>query len=580
MDRLTAMNDFYEAHRKASIKTVLSKITGETVDLLSYDEILKRLRMKGQTDRGRAEIPLDKIIGSVGRYSDFTRDFLPRNMSDSSRWASVKMATESLSGVPPIEVYKIGDSYFVRDGNHRVSVARSNGQDHIEAYVTEVFTRVPMTGNLDLDSLIIKEEYANFLEQTRIDKLVDEPIDLTVTVAGAYEKLIDHIQVHRYYMGIEAKKEISYEDAVLDWYQSFYLPVIESIREHGLLKDFPNRTETDLYIWMLEYRSELESELGWKIDTDMAAVTIRERFAKSTRFNLRRFWYWMLDKLIPEPLEFGPKTGTWRNKRGSHARMKDLSFFRNILIAMQDNDISRETFEQTIWIAKQEGARVSALHIVESEEEKDTSEVQNIRNLFFWRLHEERLEGSLAVEVGTANQKIVERAVYTDLVVVHLQHAPGTQPFAKLRSGFRTLIRKCAVPLLVVPQKMRPIKRILLAFDGSPKAKEANYIAVYLAKHWDVDLYLLTTYRDQTSKKVLKDAFQDSKRYIIDHSVRPHAHMRMGQAGDTILAFAKEKNIDLILMGSYGSSPLKEMMAGSAIDYVLEKVTIPVLICR
>ena len=263
MDRLTAMNDFYEAHRKASMKTVLSKITGKTVDLLSYDEILKRLRMKGQTDRGRAEIPLDKIIGSVGRYSDFTKDFLPRKISDSARWASVKMATESLSGVPPIEVYKIGDSYFVRDGNHRVSVARSNGQDHIEAYVTEVFTRVPLTGNLDLDSLIIKEEYAEFLEKTRLDKLLEEPVDLTVTVAGAYEKLLDHIQVHQYYMGLDAKKEITYDEAVVDWYKSFYLPVIETIREHGLMKDFPNRTETDLYIWMLEYRSELETELGW-----------------------------------------------------------------------------------------------------------------------------------------------------------------------------------------------------------------------------------------------------------------------------------------------------------------------------
>ncbi|NTW43657.1 MAG: universal stress protein, partial [Anaerolineaceae bacterium] len=355
MDRSTAINDFYEAHRKASMKTVLSKITGETVDLLSYDEILKRLRMKGQIDRGRAEIDLDKIIGSVGRYTDFTKDFLPRKLSDSDRWASVKMATESLSGVPPIEVYKIGDSYFVRDGNHRVSIARSNGQDQIEAYVTEVFTRVPLTGNLDLDSLIIKEEYAGFLEETRLDKLLDEPVDLSVTVAGAYEKLLDHIKVHHYYMGIDAKKEIAYDEAVIDWYKSFYLPVIETIREHGLMKDFPNRTETDLYIWMLEYRSELEAELGWKIDTDIAAATITERFSKSTKLNLRRLWFWITDKLIPDSLEFGPKTGTWRVKRGSHARMKNLSFFRNILIAMQENDISRETLEQTIWIARQEG---------------------------------------------------------------------------------------------------------------------------------------------------------------------------------------------------------------------------------
>ena len=579
MDRLTAIHDFYEAHRKASLQTILSKIKGESADLLSYDEILKHLRMKGQTDRGRSEIPLNKIIGSVGRYTDFTRDFLPRNVSDSNRWASVRMATESLSGVPPIEVYKVGDSYFVRDGNHRVSVARMNGQESIDAFVTEVFTRVPLTGEMDLDALIIKEEYAQFLEKTRLDKLSKEPVDLTVTAAGVYEKLLDHIQVHHYYLGLDQKKEIPYENAVLDWYENYYLPVVDIIRERGLLKDFPQRTETDLYIWMLEYRSDLEKELGWKIDTDTAATTLVERFSRNTKFNLRRFWFWLEDRLVPEQLEYGPKTGSWRAKRRILAK-KNISLFRNILVAMQDNDLSRETYEQAIWIAKREGSRISALHLVENEEAKESQEVENIRNHFNWRLREEGLEGSLAVEIGTANRKIVERAVYTDMVVVHLQHAPGTQAFSKLRSGFRTLIRRCAAPLLVVPQQMRPIRRILLAYDGSEKAKEANYIAVYLARHWDVDLYVLTTFIGQTMKKEMNEAFQDSKRYVIEHYIRPHAHMREGQTGETILAFAKEKNIDMILLGSYGSGPLKEIMSGSTVDYVLETVTIPVLICR
>ena len=579
MDRISAINDFYEAHRKASLKIVLSKLTGESVDLLSYDDILKRLRVKGQTDRGREEIALDKIVGSVGRYTDFTRDFLPRKESDSQRWATVKMATESMAGVPPIDVYKIGDVYFVRDGNHRVSVARMNGQTHIEAFVTEVFTRVPFDSKMDLDSLIIKEEYAEFLEETRIDRLVAEPINLSVTVAGAYEKLLDHIRVHRYYMGNDLKREVTYEEAVLDWYQTVYCPVIDVIREQGLLRDFPERTETDLYIWMLEYRAELESELGWKIEADTAAESIGEKLKRNSWYYLRRFWYWLIDFFIPDQLTYGPKPGVWRRKHRALAR-RNLSFFRNILIALQDNDISRQAYEQAIWIAKREGARISALTLVDSEEAKENETTMSIRNQFYWRLHEEGLEGSLAVETGTANQTIVKRAVFTDLVVVHLQHAPGTQAFAKMRSGFRLLIRRVATPLLVVPKEMRPIQRILLAFDGSEKAKEANYIAVYLARHWGVELYLLTVYRDARVKEEMRKEFLDSKRYIIDHHVRPHAHMRKGLAGETILAFAKEKNIDLILMGSYGSAPFKEMVWGSAIDYVLESVEIPVLICR
>ncbi|MBE0688235.1 MAG: universal stress protein, partial [Anaerolineaceae bacterium] len=192
MNRNIAINDFNAAHRKASIKSAISHLTGEKIDLLSYSEVLRSLRLQGQVERGREEIPLDKIIGSVGRYSDFTRDFLPRKSSDSQRWVSVKVATESLMGVPPIEVYKVGDYYFVRDGNHRVSIARQNGQSHIEAYITEVVTRVPLTGDVDLDNLIIKEEYANFLDITQLDKHIPD-LELDVTEPGGYEKLLDHI---------------------------------------------------------------------------------------------------------------------------------------------------------------------------------------------------------------------------------------------------------------------------------------------------------------------------------------------------------------------------------------------------
>jgi nucleotide-binding universal stress UspA family protein len=195
-------------------------------------------------------------------------------------------------------------------------------------------------------------------------------------------------------------------------------------------------------------------------------------------------------------------------------------------------------------------------------------------------LEAENIPGDLAVEVGSTSRKIVERAIYTDLVVLKLAHAPGTQAFTKLRSGLRTLIRRSAQPLLVVPADMRPFCRILLAFDGSPRAKEATYIATYMAKEWGATLYLLTTYRDKSVKDEMKEFFLEAKNYIIRHDLFPHAHMREGLTGETILAFAKEKEIDLILMGSYGSDPISEMVWGSSIDYVLQSTTIPLLICR
>ncbi len=579
MNRSTAINDFYEAHRKAAIKTVLSNITGKSVDLLSYDDVLAHLRLKGQSDRGREEIPLYKIIGSVGRYTDFTRDFLPRRESDRHRWANVRMATETFEGVPPIEVYKVGEFYFVKDGNHRVSVARINGQSHIEAYVTEVFTRVPITDDINLDSLIIQEEYANFLEYTRIDQITTDVIDLRVTVAGAYDKLLDHISVHRYYMGIDQNREIPYDEAVIHWYQTVYLPVVEVIREKGLLRKFENRTETDLYIWMLEFRTDLENELGWKLDPGITADSMVIRFSKNSKYWFKRVKYWITDLLVPDSLEKGPKTGVWRKTRQLQAE-KGQSLFQNILVALQEPEKSKETLEQVLWVAKKENARIAGLHMVESENNLDGAEVQAIRDNFNWRLKEMKLEGSLAVEVGDAQRKIIKRAVFTDLVVVHLEYAPSTQPFLKMQSGFRTLVRRCAQPLLVVPDKMRPLERLLIAYDGSSKAKEALFIATYLAQRWDTKLYLITTYRSNEDKEKMKAYFNEAKKYIITHDIRPHAHIRKGLSGKTILAFSKEKNIDLIIMGSYGANPIKEVVWGSAIDYVLEAVNIPLLICR
>ena len=578
MNRNIAINDFNAAHRKASLKSAISHLTGEKIDLLSYGEVLKSLRLQGQVERGRQEIPLDKIIGSVGRYTDFTRDFLPRKSSDSQRWVSVKVATESLMGVPPIEVYKVGDYYFVRDGNHRVSIARQNGQSHIEAYITEVVTRVPLTGDVDLDNLIIKEEYANFLEITQLDKHIPN-LELDVTEPGGYEKLLDHISVNRYFLGIKLEREILYLEAAIDWYKNFYLPTVEIITEKGLLREFPDRTKTDLYLWMLDHRGELEEELGWKVDSTKAAESLAARFSNRTKSIFTRFRYWLVDQILPDNWESGPRTGAWRKAHRMQFEKKQV-LFPNLLFAIQDDLESKEAFEQALWIAQKEGARISGLHLVATEDELNSEKVQRIREIFYWRLGETGVQGSLAIEVGEPGKKILERAFYTDMVIVKMKYAPGIQPFQKLGSGFRTLVRKCPQPLLVVPGLMRPVKRLLLAYDGSPKAKEAMYIAAYQAIQWNVELYILTTYRDNEQKEEMKKYIHEARSYMRFSGTYYKAHLRKGLSGQNILNFVTEKDIDMVIMGSYGSAPLKEVMTGSTIDYVLDSIQIPVLICK
>ncbi len=175
MDYEHAVQDFREARRQAVREQLMAHLTGKAADLLSYDEVREKLKARGSKPLGLKDIPLDAIVGSVGRYADFTRSFLPKVDSDRERWARVQVANADLTGLPPIEAYQIGEAYFVRDGNHRVSVARQLGAPTIQAYVTEIETRVPLTADVQPDDLILKAEYADFLEKTRLDEIPYAP---------------------------------------------------------------------------------------------------------------------------------------------------------------------------------------------------------------------------------------------------------------------------------------------------------------------------------------------------------------------------------------------------------------------
>jgi hypothetical protein len=266
----SAVEDFHRARRQAALEKILGYFTGESLDLLSYEEVRRHLRPSGQIERGLQEIPLAAIVGSVGRYRDFTRTFLPRHDADATRWAQVKVA-HLTQGVPPITVYQIGEVYFVQDGNHRVSVARQMGNNLIEAYVTEMKTAVPLGPDVQPDDLILKAEYADFLAGTRLD--VSRPqADLSLTSPGRYPLILEHIAVHRYFMGLEQQRDISYEEAVSHWYDFVYLPVVQLMEEYGLLQDFPARTEADLYVWLAQHRAEIEAEWNEIVQPDMAVA--------------------------------------------------------------------------------------------------------------------------------------------------------------------------------------------------------------------------------------------------------------------------------------------------------------------
>jgi hypothetical protein len=242
---------FVRARVRALREDWLNRLTGKQADLLPFEAVAAVLRSYQHRQLTEVRtIPLDKIVGSVGRYKDFNRRFLPRQRSLAYRWARVEQAMDSSLGVPPIEVYQIGEVYFVLDGNHRVSVARANGFDTIDAYVTVVPVAADIDAGDSLDEAIIKAEGAHFLAQTRLAEHLNE-LDIAFTKPGCYPQLLEHIYTHRYFMGLDAPPDgprITFPAAAADWYANVYLPIVASIRRHGLERRFPDQTPADLYV--------------------------------------------------------------------------------------------------------------------------------------------------------------------------------------------------------------------------------------------------------------------------------------------------------------------------------------------
>jgi len=257
-----AERDYQKVRMQAFWSDIWGRLTGSSTELLSFDEVKQKLRLRDDRYLGLRDIPLDNIVGSVGRYKDFNRNFLPRRTINKDRWKAVDALTLGLEGFPPIEVYKVGDAYFVLDGNHRVSVARANGMQTIEAYVTEFSTDVPFTKDTEHDELFIKEGYADFLLKTRLKKIRPDASDVILTEPGRYNQIWNHIEVHRYFMGLNCDCPVTWEEAVASWYDHVYEPMVEAIRDHNLLEDFPGRTEADLYVWLIKHQGDMRAQFG------------------------------------------------------------------------------------------------------------------------------------------------------------------------------------------------------------------------------------------------------------------------------------------------------------------------------
>jgi nucleotide-binding universal stress UspA family protein len=567
------VQDFIAARRQAAYEMFLARLTGRSTALLSYEDVRAKLRALESSGQVLREIPLDAIVGSVGRYTDFTRSFLPKSDSDRQRWSQVKAIADGLTGFPPIEVYQIGETYFVRDGNHRVSVTRQSGATHVQAYVTVVRSNVPLEPDVQPDDLILKAEYAEFLEQTSLRSLRPEA-DIPLTVPGKYRTLLEHIEVHRYFMGITQQRSIAYEEAVADWYDRVYQPMVNAIRARGILSDFPERTEGDLYLWVSEHRHLLQEDLKVAVPASEAAADLAAQFSPQPRRVAARLGSRIYDWLTPDEFEGGPRPGHWRRER-LEIRTDSNQIFPEVLIALGDRTDEWESLDQAIRIASQEGSHIHGLHVTKADP-IDTKLIETLRSDFLDRCAQAGLGGTFHYESGKIARRICYWARWMDLVVLSLNHPPQPSPIRRFSSGFRTILQRCPRPVLAVPTHPSKLQRALVAFDGSPKAREALYLAAYLNASWEIPLQVLYVQeRDRPGEKIMEEAHDQ-----LAHHHQVEFQVVSGKPEEAILATAGATGADLILMGGYTASPWVEVLLGSTVERLLRRSTIPLLICR
>lgn len=279
----------FESARRAALMTdLLAILAGRPTDLLPFDTVRRELGLRHLVDRGIQQVPLDRIVGTLGRPGEFNRAFLPRDDSLRDRWDRLKDLAEGPVGFPPVELYQVDQAYFVVDGHHRVSVARAMDAPTIEAHVTEFLTPVPLEPGVSIEEVLLRSGLAAFLEATGLQP--EAPGELRVTVPDGYERLIDHIRVHGYYKGIEEKRNVPWHEEVVSWRDNVYQPMIETIRRSGILEEFPGRTETDLYLFVMDHLHRLRQEYQNRSVSLETAVEEFERREGQEKIGWRGWW--------------------------------------------------------------------------------------------------------------------------------------------------------------------------------------------------------------------------------------------------------------------------------------------------
>jgi uncharacterized ParB-like nuclease family protein len=280
LERIRALEDFDAARFRAFTRSVSSILTRRARRLQSIEPVLEAAGLEGRSYGGVQEIPLDQVVGSAApaaKTGDFDPGFLPVNRRLRDRWTRIYQAMVEGDELPPIDVYKVGDEYYVIDGHHRVSVARSLGRATINASVVEVKTRAPLGRKRDAAALLRAAEYAAFLETTQLHRTRPEA-RLECSRLGRYDEILKHILGHGYFLGLELGHPVPLPEAAASWYDHVYKPVAAAIRKHKVLEQLPGWTEADLYVEITRRWLKM-SQVGQAAGPDPAVLGLLEEHA-------------------------------------------------------------------------------------------------------------------------------------------------------------------------------------------------------------------------------------------------------------------------------------------------------------
>jgi hypothetical protein len=223
-------------------------------------------------------VPLDAIVGTVDRNVDFDRGFRPTSPRLRSRWERINAAQRRGETMPPVSLYKVGDLYFVRDGHHRVSVAKAFGRKDIDAYVTEVTTRVPLGSETRLTDLPIKDHERLFRE--RVPLPPDARRRIQLTDPWDFGELAEAVEAWGFRAMQERSTFMDRREVARHWFQDEYEPVAEMLHTGDLITDGETETETYMRLANDRYRVLRTHDWSDEILDDLRHADVKRRRRK------------------------------------------------------------------------------------------------------------------------------------------------------------------------------------------------------------------------------------------------------------------------------------------------------------